>query len=248
MQHKYLLKKDTPDLRDHIFSSSKYRLVEHLPDTVDLRSKCSPIVDQGDLGSCTANAIVSGLKKYLLKNKAVWIALSRLFLYWEERNIEGTVSADSGASISDGMKVLNTFGVCPETDWPYDPTTFTNAPSNQDVTDATPYKIAEYQRITSIDQLKASLAEGLPVVIGINVYDSFESDAVEQTGIVPMPDTATESLIGGHAVLAVGYDDTKSQLIVRNSWGSSWGDNGYFYLPYDYYNKGYVSDCWTSGG
>lgn len=246
--HKYLLKKDTEDLRDHIFYSKCYKVVEKLPAQVDLRSKCSPVVDQGHLGSCTANAIASGLREYMLENKNAWVALSRLFLYWEERNIEGTVSEDSGAKIRDGMKVLKKIGVCPETDWPYDTSTFANMPTDQDVIDAEPYKISEYHRIISLGQLKTAVAENLPVVIGIDVYSSFESDEVALSGIVPMPDKATEQLLGGHAVLVVGYDDTKSQLIVRNSWGSSWGDKGYFYLPYDYYNHGYISDCWTSFG
>lgn len=246
MQRKYLLKKDTPDLRDHIFYSTTYKKTEHLPVRVDLHDKCSPIVDQGELGSCTANAIASGLKEYLLNNKAAWIALSRLFLYWEERRLEGTVNEDSGAEIRDGMKVLNQIGVCPETDWPYDISTFANTPTDKMVADAAAYKVVEYHRIISLDQLKAALAEGLPVVIGIDVYESFESDTVAKNGIVPLPNTSTEKYLGGHAVLAVGYDDDKKQIIVRNSWGTEWGDEGYFYLPYDYYNKGYVSDCWTS--
>ncbi|MBP2651363.1 MAG: xylellain [Firmicutes bacterium] len=248
MKHKYLLKQDSQDLRDHIFCSAIFKAETHLPTKVDLRKKCSPVVNQGNLGSCTANAIASGLREYLLVNKEVkWEQLSRLFLYYEERLLEGTVSEDSGAEIRDGMKVLNKIGVCPEADWPYVEATFTNPPTNKMTADAVPFKIAEYHRITSLAQLKAALAEGLPVVIGIEVYDSFENDDVANTGVVPMPDTSTEQDLGGHAVLVVGYDDAKSQLIVRNSWGITWGDLGYFYLPYDYYNK-YSSDCWTSKG
>ncbi|MBP2643786.1 MAG: cysteine protease [Firmicutes bacterium] len=244
---RYLLKKDTPDLRDHIFYSSCYKIETHLPVQVDLRSGCSPVVDQGELGSCTANAIASGLREYLLlKNKIPLIRLSRLFLYYEERLLEGTVDIDSGAELRDGMKVLKSLGVCPETDWPYVISTFANPPDQKDIDDAVPYKIKEYHRIASLPQLKAALAEGLPVVIGIAVYQSFESDAVAETGVVPIPDTDKEQYLGGHAVLAVGYDDDKNYLIIRNSWGESWGDKGYCYLPYDYYIKGYVSDCWTS--
>ncbi|MBP2654267.1 MAG: xylellain [Firmicutes bacterium] len=245
---KYLLKKDTPDLRDFIFCSGCYKKTEQLPTSVDLRKKCSPIVNQGELGSCTANAIASGLREYLLINKEIkWMQLSRLFLYYEERLMEGTVNEDSGAEIRDGMKVLNQTGVCPDADWPYEISTFTNPPTDKMVADAAPYKVAEYYRITSLAQLKAALAEGLPVVIGIEVYDSFESDDVASSGVVPMPDITKEQDLGGHAVLVVGYDDDKSQLIVRNSWGITWGDLGYFYLPYDYYDK-YASDCWTSRG
>ncbi|MBP2655807.1 MAG: xylellain [Firmicutes bacterium] len=244
---KYLLKKDIPDLRDHAFYSAVYKSAAHLPNKVDLRKKCSPVVDQGELGSCTANAIASGLREYLLnKNKQPWVALSRLFLYWEERSLEGTVDEDSGASIRDGMKVLNQIGVCPETDWPYDISTFTNPPTDKQIADAAAYKVSEYHRIMSLDRLKAALAEGLPVVIGIEVFESFEADEVTGNGIIPMPAEAEQDL-GGHAVLVVGYDDSKGMLIVRNSWGIAFGDLGYFYLPYDYFEK-YASDCWTSRG
>ena len=185
---KYLLKKDTPDLRDHVFYSGVYKSVAHLPNKVDLRDQCSTVVDQGELGSCTANAIASGLREYLFnKNKQPWIELSRLFLYWEERNLEGTVNEDSGAEIRDGMKVLQKIGVCPETDWPYDISTFTNPPIDKMVTDVAIYKVSEYHRIKTLDQLKAALAEGLPVVIGIDIYESFECDEVAETRIVPMP-------------------------------------------------------------
>lgn len=246
--HKYLLKKDRPDLRDLIFSPKKFKLSEHLPASVDLRNGCSPVVDQGNLGSCTANAIASGLREYLeIKSKQNLVSLSRLFLYWEERSMEGTVNQDSGAEIRDGMKALNQIGVCPEEDWPYDISTFENTPTDKMKTNAVPYKISQYQRIASLTTLKAALAEDFPVVIGINVYESFESDEVAKTGIIPMPNTSTEQLLGGHAVLIVGYNDAKSWLIVRNSWGDSWGDKGYCYLPYDYFSK-YSSDCWTSDG
>ncbi|VBB09718.1 cysteine peptidase histidine active site [Lucifera butyrica] len=246
---KYLLKKDSLDLRDYIFCSAQYQLAEHLPAQVDLRAECSPIVDQGKLGSCTANAIASGLREYLeLKARQSLTTLSRLFLYYEERSLEGTISEDSGAEIRDGMKVLKQIGVCPEADWPYDISTFTNPPTDKDIADAARYKIGEYHRITSLAHLKAALAEGLPVVIGIDVYESFESEEVARTGIVPIPDTDKEQFLGGHAVLVVGYDNKRDMLIVRNSWGSSWGDKGYFYLPYGFYNKGLVSDCWTSRG
>ena len=248
MKHKYLLKKDTPDSRDYKFSAA-LKTVKSLPEKIDLRKKCSAVVAQGELGSCTANAIASGLREYLLINKEIkWMPLSRLFLYWQERYLEGAVNEDSGAEIRDGMKVLQKIGVCPESDWPYDESTFANTPTAIMVANAAPYKIKEYHRVRTLDQLKAALAEGLPVVIGIDIYESFESEAVEHNGVVPMPDVNKEQLLGGHAVLAVGYDDAKARLIVRNSWGITWGDLGYCYLPYDYYAKGYISDCWTSAG
>jgi len=241
---KYLLKKDSHDLRDKVYSA----IIEHagqLPACVDLRSLCSPVVDQGALGSCTANAIASGLREFLLlQAKHTLVPLSRLFLYYEERKLENTINEDSGAMIRDGMKVLQTMGVCPEAEQPYNIAKFTKAPTAKDIADAVKYKISEYHRVTSLTLLKATLFANQPVVVGIDVYESFESDAVATTGVVPMP-VADEQLLGGHAVLAVGYDDTKKQVIVRNSWGAGWGDKGYFYLPYDYFAT-HVSDMWTS--
>lgn len=173
-------------------------------------------------------------------------SLSRLDLYWWERFIEETVDQDSGAEIRDGMKVFNQLGIAPENDYPYDIATFTNEPDAKATMDGTIFKISKYYRVQNLNSLKISLAEGLPVVTGIQVYESFESDAVAKTGIVPMP-KANEQLLGGHAVLAVGYNDSKQQVIMRNSWGTSWGDKGYFYLPYTYFtdNNGYVTDMWT---
>ncbi len=246
MKRKYLLKPDTPDLRDRVFSSCCFQHVAHLPPMVDLRPGCSPVVDQGELGSCTANAIASGLREYWLNQTTTpWPRLSRLFLYYEERKLEGTINEDSGAMIRDGMKVMASMGTCPEAEYLYDITQFRSSPTAQEIHDAQKYKISAYHRITSLTTLKAALAEGLPVVIGINIYESFEGDGPAKTGIIPMPDTAKEQLLGGHAVCAVGYDGAKQWVIVRNSWGTGWGDKGYFYLPYAYIAPKYTSDMWT---
>jgi C1A family cysteine protease len=244
---KYLLKKDAEDLRDHHFKSSHYPTAASLPQMVDLRPFCSPVVDQGSLGSCTANAIASGLREYLaIRAGQSFVPLSRLFLYYEERVLENTVDQDSGAEIRDGMKVLTQLGVCPETDDPYDISQFTIAPKQQALQDAGLYKISTYGRITNLNMLKVALAKSLPVVLGINIYESFESTSVASTGKVPIPQKR-EALLGGHAVLAVGYYDTtptSGYLIVRNSWGEAWGDHGYFYLRYPVFKK-LVLDMWT---
>lgn len=242
---KYLLKVDKYDVRDLIFGSNNSTVT--LPPSADLRSGMSPIVDQGQLGSCTANAIVSGLREYLLlKNGSPLTRLSRLFLYWHERKIEGTVDQDSGAYIRDGMKVLQKIGVPPEKDYPYNVDHFTNIPNAKAEIDAAPFKISTYHRVTNLQALKASIAGRYPVVVGISVYESFESEAVARSGKVPIPDTHKEQLLGGHAILAVGYDDNAGHVIMRNSWGTSWGDKGYCYLPYAYFTmKGLVSDMWT---
>lgn len=240
MARKYLLKADPVDTRDFLFSPK----TKELPKRIDLRDKMPPVVDQGRLGSCTSNAIVSGLREYLLLQEGKDIRLSRLYHYWHERALEGTINEDSGATLRDGMKVLKKFGVCPEEDFPYEIERFTEQPSEQAEKDAAQFKISEYHRVPTLNKLKAALADGLPVAIGIVVFESFESEEVAQTGIVPMPKWYEQEL-GGHAMLAVGYDDEKGHVIVRNSWGPDWGDGGYCYLPYDYFRHRIVFDMWT---
>ena len=244
----YKLKPDTEDLRDKVFRSTQYKTIAALPKIVDLRSGCSRVVDQGELGSCTANAIASGLREYWENQSGKLTPLSRLWLYWEERYIEGTVNEDAGAYIRDGMKILQKMGCAPEADWPYDITKFKQTPPAKAATDALQFKITEYHRVTNLTTLKTALAQGYPVVIGIKVYESFESKQVAQNGVIPLP-KRVEKFLGGHAVLAVGYkDDAKIKgqgvVICRNSWGESWGDNGYFYLPYSYFANN-VTDMWT---
>jgi len=248
MKRQYLCKPTPAKISDPLYFSKCFEHVAHLPTKVDLRPGCSPIVDQGSLGSCTANAIASGLKEYKMSPLT---RMSRLFLYFEERQIEGTIGQDAGAMIGDGMRVAQEIGICPEADWPYDIRTFTQAPNKKDIADAAAYKLTEYHRVTSTDLAKAALAEGQPVVIGIEVYDSFESPGAAQTGFIPVPNPKKESVLGGHAVCVVGYDDNlkhgkyKGHFIVRNSWGTAWGDAGYFYLPYSFFKRGFVTDMWT---
>jgi C1A family cysteine protease len=235
---KYHWVRDLPDQRDHIYFSA---LGAPTPDHADLRSFCSPVEDQGALGSCTGNAIVGAME--VLENKSSqspFVDLSRLFVYYNERAMEGTISQDAGAMIRDGIKSIAISGCCSEKIWPYNIKKFTSKPSKKAYTDALPRKIANYSRITNDDDRKKCLATGFPFVFGFPVYESFESDAVAKTGIVPMP-ARSEKMLGGHAVLAVGYDNSKGWWIVRNSWGGSWGDGGYFYLPFGYQ----MSDVWT---
>lgn len=242
---KYLCKKDKYDERDHLFARPPLKIV--LPAELDLRSGCSPVVDQGELGSCTANAMGSGLREYLeIKNQQVFVALSRLYLYYHERLLEGTVNEDSGAKIRDGMKVLKKRGICPEVLHPYDISKFTVAPSQEAEDEAGEYKIGFYQRLNTLIDVKRSIYEGYPVVLGMAVYESFESDSVAKTGIVPVPKNY-EQVLGGHAMLIVGYKKIKQtlHLIVRNSWGTDWGDKGYCYIPASFIRKGIIFDLWT---
>lgn len=248
IKRSYKLKPDKQDMRDKIYYSSTIEKITSLPEEVDLRKYMSPIVDQGELGSCTANAIVSGLREYLENiSDEPYKQLSRLYLYWWERFIEDTVDEDSGAYLRDGMKVLKKLGASFESDYPYDINKFREEPTPKAVLNGVSYTIDEYRRIKDLDNLKIALTEKMPVVTGMKVYSSFESEDVMKTGVVPMPDITKEQLLGGHAVLAVGYNDCKSEVIMRNSWGKDWGDNGYFYLPYKYFtdDNNYIIDMWV---
>jgi C1A family cysteine protease len=239
----FKLKKDSVDSRDYIY---KEKIVQKLPQKVDMRAKMPPVVDQSKLGSCTTNAIVSGLRQFLrIKNGESNAVLSRLYLYWHEREVEGTLGTDAGAEIRTGMKLLKNLGVCPEKDFPYVISTYNDKPSADAEAHAAEFKIKEYSRVTDLTMLKTALAEGYPVVFGFLVYSSFKSPEATETGWVSLPQEG-EELLGGHAVLAVGYDDFREVVICRNSWGRSWGDHGYFYLPYDFWAYNLVDDMWTA--
>lgn len=237
---------DLPDYRDHIYVVP-FSPTEALPSGVDLRANCPPTYDQGKLGSCTANAIAGALEFDQIKEDLSPIFVpSRLFIYYNERVIEGTVSSDSGAQIRDGIKSVAKQGACDETEWPYDISKFTAQPPATCYEDALKHRAITYKRVTrSLQNLKGCLAEGYPFIFGFTVYESFESDAVAKTGVVPLPQ-ADEKVLGGHAVVAVGYDDSTQRFLVRNSWGSSWGQEGYFTMPYTYLtHHGLASDFWT---
>lgn len=237
---------DLPDARDHMYAAP-VAMMAKLPDKVDLRRRCPPVYDQGQLGSCTGNAIAAAVqfdrKKQRLKPNFV---PSRLFIYYGERVIERTVETDAGAQIRDGIKVVAKLGSPPEKDWPYDINKFAQKPPAKAYQDALKYQAVSYSRVSqSLRQLKGCLASGYPFVFGFTVYDSFESDAVAKSGVVPLP-AAHERTLGGHAVLAVGYDDAEQRFIVRNSWGRDWGMHGYFTMPYAYLTeRGLSSDFWT---
>lgn len=235
---------DLPDHRDRLYVALRI-LPSRLPAKVDLRPLCSPVEDQGQLGSCTGNALVGAVEFLEKKDKAPFADLSRLFIYYNERLIEHTVKSDSGAQIRDGIKTLAKQGVCTEKLWPYDIAAFAKKPSAACYSDASNHQITSYQRIVTLDEMRTCLSDGFPFVFGFTVYESFESAEVARTGIVNMP-KRTERILGGHAVLAVGYDNTTKRFIVRNSWGVGWGIRGYFTIPYAYLTDRNLSDdFWT---
>lgn len=230
---------DKLDIRDY-----KYQITTRTsPNSVDLRSYCSPIENQGSLGSCTGQAI-AGAIELLNKRNGNYRDISRLFIYYYERLILGTVNYDSGAYIRDGIKSTNKYGASLESHWPYDIRKFKQEPILEAKTDALNRKVTRYERVEDFNGCIDALTNGYPVVIGFYVYDSFMSASVAKTGNMPYPNTKRERLLGGHAVLLVGYDKTKKVFIVRNSWGTSWGDKGYFYMPFDIISPSMSDDYW----
>lgn len=237
---------DLPDTRDRMYSAP-LGVLRSLPSKIDLRPKCPPIVNQGSLGSCTGNAIASAHYFDQMKLGAQRpFQPSRLFIYYNERRMEGTIQVDAGAYIRDGFKSIAREGVCRETSWKYDVSKFAQKPPANCFSEALEHQAVQYMRLQqSLGQLKGCLADGYPFVFGFTVYESFESATVTRTGMVPLPHQG-ESVLGGHAVMAVGYDDAKLRFIVQNSWGTTWGDKGFFYMPYSYLTDVDLSaDFWT---
>ena len=237
---------DIPDFRDYQYKAPVH-ISTALPESVDLRPQCPQVLNQGELGSCTSQAIANAHYFDHVKQKEPGAFLpSRLFIYYNERVIEGTVNEDSGAMIRDGIKSVAKQGACRESLWPYNISKFRKRPPCECYTEAVKHTAIEYRRVSqTLNDLQACLASGYPFVFGIAVYDSFESNQVAHTGIVPMP-SRDEQMLGGHCILAVGYQNSTRQFIIQNSWGTDWGINGYCLIPYDYMlNGGLSSDFWV---
>jgi C1A family cysteine protease len=248
-KHSYGWRRQRVDKRDLIFHRIKsVPLVSDL----DLRPEQGPVKDQGQLSSCTANGITEELEAQALMQGDPLNLLSRLFVYYNERVMEGDPDQDGGAEIRDGIKSVASLGVCAESEWPYDVSQFAVKPPDQCYADALKFRAIKYQAVPqNLDSIKAALGTARGIVLGIQVYDSFESDAVEQTGIVPMP-ASDESFLGGHCVRLVGYSDNgingipAGNFIGMNSWGTDWGLTGFFAIPYAYItDQDLTGDLWS---
>ncbi len=232
---------DVPDQRDYFYQaiSPKFKL----PAAVDLRDGCSLVEDQGQLGSCTANALAGNLEFLDNHEDHTCTDVSRLFIYYNERLLQGNEDVDSGATLRDGVKTLSKAGVCSEKIWPYVIGQFTDKPSAACYKEALKHRIVSYHRLETVWDMLACLAEGFPFVFGFSVYESFESLQTARTGVVEMP-SSKEQLLGGHAVVAVGYTQKEQRFIVRNSWGTQWGQQGYCTMPFAYLES-LARDFWT---
>lgn len=231
----------TPDPRD--FKYTTMLSLAKLPAAVDLRPKMPPIYDQGEEGSCTAHAGCAH-KEFLDMKSKPRIAMSRQFLYYSERVMNGDPGEDGGANMRDICTVLKNTGVCTEFLWPYGSDDMYSAPPKKCYTDAKTRKIATYYALKS-PQFKQCLANGFPFLFGINVPEIMMSAKVAKSGILPLL-KPSDNVVGGHALLCVGYDTKKDIYIIRNSWGEGWGQKGYFTIPTKVmHDETWVSDCFT---
>jgi len=263
---------DYPDFRDYTEEHDEISKIlaparvlktkPAVPASADLRAWCSPVENQGSLGSCTANAGTGVVEYYENRAFGKYVDASRLFLYKASRNLLH-LSGDTGAFLRNTMGALVLFGVPPEEYWPYETADFDKEPTAFCYAFAHNYRTIKYYRHdppgTSKDALlnriKTYLKRGHPSMFGFTVYNSI--DRADKTGRIPYP-CKGEKILGGHAIVAVGYDDTMKvknagkcgvettgALLIRNSWGKEWGESGYGWLPYEYVLKGLAEDFWS---
>jgi C1A family cysteine protease len=237
---KFNIKPSLPDLRDYIYKNDN---TEVLREQVDLREWDTIVESQDSLGSCAANAITNAYELCVNRNYPDYFThLSRLFVYYNTRAEYGDIQKDDGMFLRDGMKSLTKFGVCSEDLWPYDIDKFDIRPCEECYEDAKKRKILKYQKLISIYYITQVLNNNKPVVFGMEIYESF-MDLNERISTVSFPSRKEKSM-GGHAMCMVGYDSKQRLFLAKNSFGTTWGDEGYCWIPYDYIRQeGY--DIWT---
>lgn len=230
----YGYRRDGRDPRDRVFRVMRSG-ESKLPRAVDLRKWMPPVMDQGALGSCVANAVTAALRYEAIRKRRPDVPLSRLQNYFDARVVERTVSEDSGVEIRDAIKCAAKIGVGLEERWPYDTGKFAEYPDPLCYQSALPFNAIAYERVeVNPLAIKQALARTRhPVIIGIAVFSSFDSVGAEP-GVIPTPNVKKERYEGGHAMLVVGYGQRAGYFTVRNSWGSDWGDGGDCYIHEDY--------------
>lgn len=243
---KYGWKRDLPDFRDYKMAYIPPGDREELPPSTDLRIYVDEVYDQGKFSSCTGQAIASTMRIVQKKEGKETIRPSRLWIYWNERYMEDSVFSDDGAMIRSGFQVVAKYGAAPEQQWEYIRDNLFTRPPGSTFKNAVQNMVHVYFGIDQdLYDLKRCLAQGFPFVFGFSLYKSFETPEVARTGKMVFPSKG-DRLVGGHAVTAVGYDDATSTFTILNSWGTGWGDRGYFHMPYGYLiNPGLASDFWT---
>lgn len=235
-----------PDLRDaRDYSVDALRLgAPKLPDVVDRRAECPAIQQQGQTSSCVAHACVGAMEHDDRQDDGTWQPLSRLQLYYDARAEQGWEAVDQGCCIGDALKVLCKQGVAPETFWPWDEKAVNRKPWPKAYGVAGANRITAYYRCpVDAERWRLALACGRTVIFGMSCYGSMFTAEVERTGIIPIPDLGKERMEGGHAMLAVGYDHPRERFLLRNSWGTGWGEGGYGWLSYKLLPL--VGDAWV---
>lgn len=247
---KYAWIKQKSDNRDFKFSNyaaEKNLQLENLPKKVNNMAYCSKVEDQGSLGSCTAQAWCS-LLEYNQNKMNIGSGFhdeSRLFVYFSERELDGNINIDCGSTLRSGAKAIAKYGCCPESMWPYNIQRFQERPPIECYDMAKKSIIHNYYSLTNLQEMKACLAAGQCFVFGFMVYDYFESPQMAKYARLRFP-KSNEQCRGGHAVMAVGYNDLSKTFLIRNSWGERWGKKGYFWMPYSYItNPNLADDFWT---
>jgi hypothetical protein len=213
---------------------TRFQQDKPIPDKVDLRSKCTPVENQGQIGSCTANAAVGALEYHFICRDGHSPDLSRMFVYFNSRRLQGDIQTDSGATIPQAMASVLAYGACQEQIWPYDPQLFAQLPTQQAYADAKQFEAVQYARVEGQKARLSALAEGLPIVFGIWLPERCYKEAAT-TGVIPQltEEEKRAAPAGGHAMLIVGYDRHEQMYIVRNSWGINYGDRGYLRIPFN---------------
>ena len=242
--------KEAHDERDRKYASVRHlEIPESLPSEVSLLAHCNSAFDQGQSSSCVGNATAGAIT--YLRNKEVdlidWTA-SRMYIWYMTRKLEGNEAIDEGCVIRNAIKTTAKLGVPPEDEWPFDLTKVAEEPNAEVQSHALTHKTYNYYKVdwTDLREVKGCLAAGFPIVFGFMVPPKFMSKQVAQTGILEMITDPNTKFNGGHAVLAVGYSDERQAVLVRNSWGSKWGLNGNFWMPYEYITDPHLSDdFWT---